>query len=192
MNLVTFLIFLLHLVSSQSASHPLDRIRAKTAVDPVASLTSPQIAGQYANPSKELIKLVGPPLRGNNLYIFPDNTYVFCKWADIMQNTVYDKGTWSFSDSVIELKSDPEIRWDPELERKFLVIHRSSHPEEILLVGIETELSSFEKKAGDDPETMLLIVGKQREKTISRTEIAKLRARLMREAWRPASFRKQP
>jgi hypothetical protein len=158
----------------------------------VASLTSPQIAGQYANPSKELIKLVGPPLRGNNLYIFPDNTYVFCKWADIMQNTVYDKGTWSFSDSVIELKSDPEIRWDPELERKFLVIHRSSHPEEILLVGIETELSSFEKKAGDDPETMLLIVGKQREKTISRTEIAKLRARLMREAWRPASFRKQP
>jgi hypothetical protein len=190
MNLVKFLLVFLQL--AQPAGQPLDRIRAKTPFDPETNLTSLQIAGQYANPSKELIKLIGPPLSGNNLYIFPDNTYIFCEWADIMQNTIYDKGIWSLSDNVIEFKSDSEIRWNPELERKFLVLHRASHPKEILLVGIASGLSYFEKGAGNDPEAMLLIVGKQREKKISQTEVAELKTRLMREAWRPTFFRNQP
>lgn len=192
MNPITIFLLILQLASAQSSATPLDRMRAKTALDPVTNLTAVQIAGQYANPSKELVKRVGPPLAGNSLYIFPDKTYVYCEWADVMENTVFDKGTWSFAEAVLELKSDLEITWDPRLERKFLAVQRPSHSEEILLVGIEKELPYFEKKAGDDPELMLLIVSKQREKPFSQAETAKLKANLMREGWRPDFFRKQP
>jgi hypothetical protein len=106
MNLATFLLVFLQLTGSQPASQALDRIRAKTPVAPATNLTALQLAGEYANPSNELIKLIGPSLSGNNLYIFPDNTYIFCEWSDITQTTIYDKGTWSLSDSVIEFKSD--------------------------------------------------------------------------------------
>jgi len=192
MNPITIFALILQLASDQSSATPLDRMRAKTALDPVTSLTAVQIAGQYASPPKELIKRVGPPLAGNNLYIFPDKTYVYCEWADVMENTVFDKGTWSFAEGVLELKSDPEIRWNPRLERRFLAVRRPSHSDEILLIGIEGELPYFEKKAGDDPELMLLIVAKQREKPLSQAESAKLKTNLMREGWRPDFFRKQP
>jgi hypothetical protein len=192
MNPFTIFALILQLASAQSSATPLDRMRAKTALDPVTSLTAVQIAGQYANPSKELIKRVGPPLDGNNLYIFPDKTYVYCEWGDVMQNTVFDKGTWNFAEGVLALKSDPEIKWDTRLERRFLAVRRPSHSDEILLVGIEEELPYFEKKAGDDPELMLLIVAKQREEPLRQAEAGKLKTNLMREGWRPDFFRKQP
>jgi hypothetical protein len=189
MNSIALLIVLLQLLGGQTAISPLDRLRAKTAVDPVTKLTPVQIAGQYKNPSNELIKLIGPPLGGNNLYIFPDNTYVYCEWDDIMANTVYDKGTWSFSAGVLQLKSGPEITWDTRLERGFLAVRRRSHDKEILLVGLERDLPYFEEQAGHDPESMLLIVARVRDKTISQAAAAGLRSRLIREAWRPDFFR---
>lgn len=192
MNWLTLLAILLQLVNAPSAASPLDRIQAKMTVVSVANLTLVQIAGQYKNPSNELIKRVGGPLSGNSLYIFPDNTYIYCEWADIMPNTVFDKGTWSFSEGVLRLKSAPEITWDPELERRFLAVRRPFHAKEIILVGIEKELPYFEKDAGDDPELMLLIVARLRDKAVSQASAAGLKASLMREGWRPDFFRKQP
>ena len=160
------------LVEGQSAATPLVRLRAKTAVDPVANLLPEQIAGQYANPSGELVKRFGPAEVGNNLYIFPDRTYVYCEWAVVMPNTVFDKGTWSFTGGVLELRSDREVTWNPDLERRFLAVRRASHAKEILLIGAEKALRRFEKQAGGDPESMLLIIAKQRLKTISRAEAA--------------------
>jgi hypothetical protein len=106
-----------------------------------------------------------------------------------MQNTVFDKGAWSFSEGVLRLKSAPEITWDSRLERTFLAVRRASHAKEILLVGIEKNLPYFEKHGGDDPELMLLIVARQKEKIISQSEAARLEADLMRTAWRPEFFR---
>jgi hypothetical protein len=192
MALVTFLVVVAQLVAVQSIASPLERLRAKTPVETVKNLTPVQFAGQYANPSKEVVKRVGPPLSGNNLYLFPDKTYIYCQWSDILPNTVYDKGTWNFSGGVLELKSAQEISWAPELERRFLAVHRPSHDDEILLVGIEKELSYFEKEAGDDPEFMLLLVAKLRDATISQTETPKLKSNLMREGWKPNGFGKWP
>ena len=192
MGLVTFLVVVVQLVSIQSVASPMERLRAKTPVESVKNLTPVQFAGQYANPSKEVVKRVGPPLSGNNLYLFPDKTYVYCEWSDILPNTVYDKGTWNFSGNILELKSAQEISWNPELERRFLAVHRLTHVDEILLVGIEKELSYFEKEAGDDPEFMLLIVARQRDATISQTETPTLKSNLMREGWKPNEFRKWP
>jgi hypothetical protein len=190
MNAIAFFVLLLQLASGQSSTSPLERIRAKITVDPETSLSPLRIAGRYSNPSKELVKLVGPPLRGNNLYIFPDNTYVYCEWADIMPTTVFDRGTWSFSETVLRLKSAPEITWDPHLERRFLAAHRPTRIEEILLVGIDEDLPYFEEKAGNDPELMLLIIAGQREQAIGQAESAKLKASLMRDGWKPDFLRK--
>lgn len=189
MRVLTFLAFFLQLASAQSNAGPLNSIRAKIAVDSLPHPTAVQIAGQYANPSKELVKKVGPPLHGENLYVFSDKSYLYCRWDDVMPNTVFDKGTWRLSHDVLELKSDPEIVWNPELERRLLVLRRSSRKEEILLVGVEKSLPYFEKHAGDDPGLMLLIVSLQRETAMSEASTARLKDRLMWEAWRPNFFR---
>jgi hypothetical protein len=190
MRVLSFVALFLQLVSSQSTAGPLTSIRARIAVDSLPNLTAVRIAGQYANPSKELVKRVGPPLHGENLYIFSDKSYLYCKWDDEMPKTVFDKGTWTLAGDVLELKSDPEVVWDSKLERRLLVLRRSSRKEEILLVGTEKSLPYFEKHAGDDPELMLLIVALQRETTLSEASTARLKARLMREAWRPSFFRR--
>lgn len=177
------------LTDGQSAATALVRLRAKTAVDPVTNLLPEQIAGQYANPSKEFVKRVGPSLL-NNLYIFPDKTYLYCEWAVFMPTTVFDKGTWSFAGGVLELSSDWKVTWNPDLERRFLAVRRPSRSEEILLVGVENALRRFEKQGVGDPELMLLTIAKQRVKKISRAETTGLKATLMREGWRPDSFGK--
>ena len=188
--MLTLILLLVQLIG-QSAASPLDRVRAKIVVESVTNLTPAQFAGQYRNPSKELINRVGPPLSGNDLYVFPDATFVYCEWADVMPTTVFDKGTWSLSGDILELKSATEVTWSPHLERRFLALRRQSHSGEILLVGIDgDDLQYFEKEAKDDPELMLLIISRQRDKTISQAETAKLRAKLMREGWRPDFFNK--
>ena len=183
MSLVALLVLFMQLLSLQSVASPLERMRVKTAVEPVTNLTPAALAGQYKNPSEELISRVGPPLSGNSLYIFPDKSFVYCEWADIMPITVFDKGTWSFAGDTLELKSASTVTWDSHLERRFLAVRRPSHSEEILLVGKEKGFAYFEKESGDDPELMLLIVGRQRDEVISRTETPKLKAKLMREGW---------
>ena len=148
MNAIAFFVLLLQLASGQSATSPLERIRAKITVAPETSLSPLRIAGRYSNPSKELIKRVGPALAGNNLYNFPDNTYVYCEWADVMPSTVFDRGTWSFSETVLHLESAPEITWDPHLERRFLAVHRPPRTEETLLVGIDEGLPYLRRRRG--------------------------------------------
>jgi hypothetical protein len=180
------------LVEAQPVASPVKRLQAKTAVEPIANLTRRQIAGRYTNPSQELIQSSGPPLVGNNLYIFPDGTYVYCQWAAVMPITVFDKGSWSFAAGVLELKSDRIVIWNPDLERRFVVARRTSRVEEILLIGAEKALGRFEEQAGGDPETMLLRVAKQRVRTISPSEVVETKAALMREGWRPQSLGKQP
>jgi hypothetical protein len=162
----------------------LARLRAKIAVEPVAQTASVQLAGQYTSTPKEL----GPQLSGEYLYLFPDQTYIYCEWADIQPLTIYDKGTWGYGKGFLELKSGPEITWNPELERKYLLVRRASRSKEVLLVGTERDLPYFEHNAGDDAELMLLIVSMMRTKQIRQKESAWLKRKLMRDAWRPQLF----
>jgi hypothetical protein len=160
------------------------RLRVRVAVEAVAALTPKQLAGRYANPTEELKHAV-PPLVGNNLYLFPDRTYIYCEWANIMPNTIFDKGTWTFATGIIELKSDRDVTWNPDLERRFLAVRRPSHAE-FLLIGADRAVRRIDNAA--DPNAMLLIVAKQRERTITRSEAAGIKGSLMRGAWRPKSF----
>ena len=165
---------------------PFERLKAKAAVERVSINATAAWAGRYTSTPKEL----GGALSGDELYLFPDGTYIYCEWADIEPLTIYDKGQWSAVDGLIRLRSGPEIQWPPGAEREFIAAQRPGHSKEILLVGTQGKLSYFEDNAADDPQLMLLIVGLLREETLDQREGETVRARLMKESWRPDYFRK--
>jgi hypothetical protein len=45
-------------------------------------------------------------LSGDDLYLFPDKTYIYMEWADILPRTIRDQGAWEYQDSFITLYSD--------------------------------------------------------------------------------------
>jgi len=175
----------LQFASGQSAANPAERLKAKVPVTLVRDVRTDRLAGKYKNPSAEVLKQIGGALSGDELYLFPDGTYIYCEWADISPRTVEDKGKWKFNAGLLELTSDPEIIWQTSLEREYVAVYRKSHPEEVLLVGTGRDLAYFEDNAGDDPEFMLLINSKGREKNIKQSKAAKLKAKIMAEARRP-------
>ncbi len=167
---------------------PLERLQAKVQVLAVSEITPQRLAGKYSDPTKEF----QPGLSGNDLCLFPDETYIYDEWADIEPLAVRDKGTWKLTDGLVVLTSDSDVTWDPDAERKYVAVRRRSRPHEILLLGIGRHLSYFEEKANDSPEIELLVVAKERLKTFSGAPAAKMKSKLMRESWRPEYFRASP
>jgi len=167
---------------------PLERLHAKIPVDSIQNLTTATLAGKYSDPAKEF----QPALSGNDLYLFADGTYIYDEWADIEPLVIRDKGTWSVADGLVVLKSDPEVTWDADAERKYTAVHRQSRSDEILLIGTGRALSNFEEESKDQPETELMVVCKERSRTISRKHTSTIKEKLMRESWRPEYFRAGP
>jgi hypothetical protein len=165
-----------------------ERLRARVPVTPVTA-SSGKVPGRYTSTSKELAKRVGTFLSGEDLYLFPDGTYIYCEWADIEPVTVSDKGRWKLSGSALELVSDGDIRWTPSAQRKYVAVRRNNRADEVILVGLDRDLPYIEREAGHDPELMLLIVGLVRTEAYDRAKAAKVKAQILREAWRPEYFR---
>src|SRR5438132_5944701 len=105
------------------------------------------LAGKDSNPPKEF----HGGLSGDDLYLFPDGTYIYCEWADIEPLTMRDKGAWKLADGLVVLTSDRDVTWDPDTEPKYVAVRRRSHYHEILLVGIGRDLSYFEENARTIP-----------------------------------------
>ena len=177
--------------SRQSDASPVDRLNAKVPVALIQEASVDGLAAEYTNPSQEVIKRIGGVLSGNHLYLFPDKSYIYCEWADIEPLTVYDKGIWTFRDGYIELKSDPEVTWDPGVERRYMVVRRRSYRDEVMLVGTGGDLSYIEENAGNDPEWIFLIRSKGMRKRLKQKSAARLKAKLMAESWRPDFFKRQ-
>jgi len=173
--------------AEDAPSRPLERLRAYVPVNLVSGIASIRLAGHYTSTSKEVGRSF---LSGNDLYLFPDGSYIYTVWADIERTTIVDKGGWVFSEGVVKLISAPDVTWDPEAERTYLAVRRPSRKNEILLVGLEDALSYFETKAHEDPEFTLLLVAKVRTNGFSSEAAAKLKAKLMRDAWRPRDFKR--
>ncbi len=190
MNFLAILFALLQVGTAPSAFNPIARIRARTPVEDASSLDATHIAGVFKNPGKSLIKRIGPALSGDILYLFPDGTYIYCEWSDISPETISDKGAWTYSQGLVQLASDPEVKWNAGIDRQLIALRRSSMQDEILLIEA-TRLPYLEEKAGDDPELMLLIVAKERSKPIPSSEAPKIKASLMKKFWNP-KFHSQP
>src|SRR6266480_6371654 len=104
---------------------------------------------------------IGAGLSGDDLYLFPDGTYIYNEWADIEPTTIRDKGTWKIAEGLVQLTSDRDVTWDAGAERKYIAVRRRSRTDEILLIGTEGALIRFEEDAKDEPEIELLVVCKQ-------------------------------
>jgi hypothetical protein len=190
--MIPALLFLLaQVATSPTFEGAVERLRAKTPVDAVRGASIEQLAGRYTSTSEELGKYVGPFKGGDDLYLFPDGTFVYCEWTDVSPLTVYDKGTWRIAEGLVELRSDPKVTWDPEIERRYAAIRRSSGNKEILLIGVARDLVRFEKDAGKDAGFMLLVIAKKRETTFSKEAAGRVKARLLKEAWRPEYFQEK-
>src|SRR5262245_16141820 len=81
---------------------------------------------------------------GSDLYLFPDGTYIYCEWTQVVPRVIYDKGRWTEAAGVVELKSDPEVRWPPSVERRLIAVQRRRRAGEVILVGEEGKLAIFE------------------------------------------------
>jgi len=166
----------------------LARLRSKLDVERLSDMTIDTIVGRYSSTPDELRRRV-VPLSGDDLYFFPDGTYFYYVWSDIPPATIRDKGKWALSRDGLTLTSDSDITWNPGAERRYLLVRRRSHPQEILAVGMDRDLRYFEEHADDDPEFMLLLVSKVRVNVISGKESIELKKKLLREAWRPRFYK---
>jgi hypothetical protein len=175
---------------SSDADRSFARLRSKIDVQRVGAPTMKSVAGHYSSNSDELRTQV-VPMGGHDLYLFPDGSYLYLEWSDIPPTTIGDKGKWAVSQSEVRLTSDPDIRWKPRAERHYLLIHRSSHANEILMVGADSDSRYFEQNAKDDPEFMLFLVSKARINGISEKEASELKEKLMRDAWRPDFYKSE-
>jgi len=187
-GIIVVLLLLAQIGPSTPLISPLERLQAKVRVDSVQNFTTAYLAGKYSYPAKKF----QPGLSGNDLYLFADGTYIYDEWADVEPVVIRDKGTWKVADGLVVLQSDSEVIWDPDAERKYMAVHRQSRPNEILLIGTGRALSNFEEDSKDDPETELMVVCKERSRTIARRQIPTLKEKLMRESWRPEYFRASP
>ncbi|MBV9887317.1 MAG: hypothetical protein JO119_12285 [Acidobacteria bacterium] len=177
--------------AGQSVESPFGRIRSQVAVETLHA-NSTEIAGVYRNPPDENGKVADSSAVRTALYLFPDGTYLYVQRALSMPPTIFDKGTWRIVADVVELKSAREVTWNPDLERKFLMLRRSSHPEEFLLVGTDVAVKRFERLAGSDGENALLTVAKKRKRVIEPERAARVKGYLMRKAWHPERFGDAP
>jgi len=156
-----------------------------------SSLNVENISGHYCTLGPSMKERRGGALSGSELYLFPDNTYIYLKWADILPLTIYEKGQWDINNSFIILHSDGSVHQkDLPRDHEYLpLIIQSGTKDNIFIMGTEKEYSYFIKEAKNDPAFMLLLCGLEKEKTISHNETKSIREKLMKESWRPEFFK---
>src|SRR5437016_13000138 len=106
-----------------------------------------RLAGKDSNPPKEF----HGGLSGDDLYLFPDGTYIYGEWADIEPLTLRDKGAWKLADGLVVLTSVRDVTWGPAPEPKDVAVRRRPPFLEILLIGFGSERIHFEQNAKDRP-----------------------------------------
>ena len=188
-SLVGIVVLLLQSPNQKATQTPLERLQAKIDVVSVASLTPPQVAGQFNNPSGEQNKRT-PPMGRDSLFLFPDKTYIYTFATDIPPDTISDKGTWTLNGDIVDLKSDKDVTWrSKRSERRYVLVRRVGHDGELFAVGTERQLTYFEEHAKDDPEFMFLLNSLKRERAIAEAETVALRKKLMQAKWKPYFYR---
>jgi hypothetical protein len=188
-SLVGIVALLLQTPNQKATRTPLERLQTKIDVVSVGSLTPPQVAGQFNNPSEEQNKRT-PPMGRDSLFLFPDKTYIYTFVTDLPPDTISDKGTWTLDGDIVQLKSDKDITWKSKrAEQRYILVRRRGHDGELFAVGTERELTYFEAHANDDPEFMFLLNSLKRERAVSEAETAALKEKLMQEKWKPDFYR---
>jgi len=157
---------------------------------PENQLTSKEISGHYADPGKASRKRGGPALSGSDLYLFPDQKYIYMRWADILPPTIYDKGTWTLKNGFVTLKSDKSVQQkDFPKDQTYIALTAPATNSPILLMGLRWDYSYFLDHAGNDPTFTLLLCSHEKQENIQPSESLALQKKLMKKGWRPEWFK---
>lgn len=156
-----------------------------------------ELAGHYALPG-DTFSVGG--LAGEDLYLFPDSTYIYVKWADIEPTTVHGKGGWIITNSVVSLQDDGSITSSYYgASSTYLAlavtniatnVFRNLHlpaSSTILLDAGRPYSYLMERRANWG--WLLFICGLERRDRILQKDAEVMRLDIMRRAWRPDYFR---
>jgi hypothetical protein len=155
-------------------------VSSKTAVA-LVDLAEPSLVGHWT---------AGPGLAGSELYLFADHTYIFIEWADVMPETISDKGRWTMAMGLLTLSSDSDVVWDPRNDRRYLSL-REGDGSEPLLFGVDRTLHVFEWLVEEDPKEApgyFRAACREKVRTWSDAEAGHLKADLMKRFWRSSAF----
>ncbi|PKO19845.1 hypothetical protein CVU37_02315 [candidate division BRC1 bacterium HGW-BRC1-1] len=149
-------------------------------------LTTASVAGYYADP--------GPTKRGGlsgeDLYLFPDETFMYLRWADIMPRTILSKGAWALDEGYVTLHDDGETslgNWGQHLSPVWLplVVDQGTTQSFCLMDGRRD--IEYLKNKSLMPSTGRTIIRLSLEKSrdLPTSETAALKADMRRKYWRP-------
>ncbi len=135
----------------------------------------------------------GTGFGSSHLYLFPDLTYIYAQSADVFPLTIYDKGRWRIEDRAVLLTSDADVKWDPRTDRRYLALINQERDHTRVVLGIDQRLEALKKMLAEEPARSgyLHAASLQWEEPISLRQGTRIRAQLMKRAWRPAFFESQ-
>jgi hypothetical protein len=125
-------------------------------------------------------------LSGSELYLFEDHTFIHTEWADIMPETVSDKGRWVFVGGVLTMSPDAEVTWKTRNDRRYVAL-RQGRDQTDLLLGLERAFAYVSYMA-DEPKEIskhVRLASRTRRATWKSAESEGIKAALMKRAWRP-------
>jgi len=162
--------------------------------------------------------VLGLALAGNEFFVFPDGTYFFIHWADVLATTIFDKGQWQYRDGFVVLFSDgstpehfhardrrylpllfptdrpngmTETRW---AEKKELLLLFGADFSFALFLGadhpqIDEQTRQFLRHClHEDPQFQLRSSTYSKVEPISPDEAEGLKERVFQDCWRPDSL----
>jgi hypothetical protein len=157
------------------------RVRRHVAVELVTEPAT-YLPGKYAPQAM---------LGGHELHLFADYTYIYAVWGCVEPLTIHDKGKWTVFDSTLRLVSDTGIRWEPDVDREYVMLRRPDRPDELVLMGMVRPrriLDAIEGRDAAAGEQVLLFLGLPRVARYGARDGSKARSLLLKESWRPEQF----
>jgi hypothetical protein len=131
---------------------------------------------------------------GRKLYLFADGTYIYTEWEDTIPETIVDRGGWTFADALLRLRADPAVTWAdaPDrlwlIDRRLLSIRPELQTEKWFLLGLDDTMGILD--AAHITAGRLESWAFTRYRSWKAGEAPQAKAKLLKDAWRPESFRK--
>jgi hypothetical protein len=156
----------------------LPKVSAPGSEDEVLSLLPAHFSPQSSEHPRHL--------SGEDLYLFPDRSFLYIHGADIEPPTIYDNGTWSFSNGVLELNGDRSFRQSDDMrDRHFIPLYFPvAEKRTLLLMGLEWQFPCFRGCAKRDNDHTLFPYTFTRIEPIDAGQAEALRTKLWTESYR--------
>lgn len=146
------------------------------------------IPGVYSSIGPTLQEYSGGATSGSYFYIFPDGSYIYTEWADIMAETIYEKGHWDIKNSFITFKNDDSLSKERSTSEYYLPFKLGNG--NIVIMGNSWDFTYFSNNyfEGSSPEFIMLLTTHEKVKNINHDDTKLIKDELMEHSWKPWFF----